>query len=386
MREDTRTAADRGVLPDLSRTQVSARTVLVVLLTALALLGALYLLYELQQIVRWAIIALFLAVALNPLVDRLSRLHVPRALAILVVYLLLLAALAGIGALVFPPLVSQARQFGAYVAHVVRQPGGANAALQSLADRYGLGGYLNSLRGQASALPGRLSVAAGPLLSVTQGIITSVTALISILLIAFFLLLDGDRFIAAGLSLFAAERRPRLRRLLERSAGAVRGYITGNLLISLIAGVAAFAGLKILGIPYAVVLSLVVALFDLIPLVGATLAGIILVIVAFFVSPIKALILIIYFIVYQQVESNVLQPLIYGRSVDLPPLVIFLAVLAGGELLGILGALIAIPIAEIIRIVGAEWLVSRRAQTATPATPVPPDLPAPPVVRAGVEG
>ena len=138
------------------------------------------------------------------------------------------------------------------------------------------------------------------------------------------------------------------------------------------------------------VLSLVVALFDLVPLVGATLAGIILVIVAFFVSPIKALILIVYFIVYQQVESNVLQPLIYGRSVDLPPLVIFLAVLAGGELMGILGALIAIPIAEIIRIIGAEWLTSRRGQTATPATPAtpvtPPDLPAPPVVRAGVEG
>lgn len=269
----------------------------------------------------------------------------------------------------------------------MRQPSGANAALQSLASRYGLGGYLNSLRGQASALPGRLSVAAGPLLSVTQGIITSITALISILLVTFFLLLDGDRFIAAGLSLFAVERRPRVRRLLDRSAGAVRGYITGNLLISVIAGVAAFAGLKILGIPYAVVLSLVVALFDLVPLVGATLAGIILVIVAFFVSPIKALILIVYFIVYQQVESNVLQPLIYGRSVDLPPLVIFLAVLAGGELMGILGALIAIPIAEIIRIIGAEWLTSRRGQTATPATPVtPPDLPAPPVVRAGVEG
>ena len=355
-------AGNKGVLPDLSRTQVSARTVLAVLLTAFALVGTLYLLYELRQLVQWVIIALFLAVALAPAVDVLHRRHVPRVLAILVVYLLLLLALVGLGALFLPPLISQVQQLAAEITRLARQPGGAYAALQSLANRYGLGSYLTSLRGQVSALPGRLGSVTGPLLSVTQGIVTSITALISIAIVTFFLLLDGDRFATAILSLAARDRRPLLWRLFARSAAAVRGYITGNLLISLIAGVAAFIGLQILGLPYAAALGLVVALLDLIPLVGATLAGIILVIVAFFISPIKAIILIVYFIVYQQVESNILQPLIYGRSVELPPLVVFLAVLAGGELLGILGALIAIPIAEIARIIGAEWLASRRGE------------------------
>ncbi len=371
MREGNGDAGDKGVLPDLSRTQVSARTILAVLLTALALLGTLYLLYELRQLVQWVIIALFLAVALAPAVDLLHRRHVPRVLAILMVYLLLLLALVGLGALFLPPLISQIQQLAAEVTRLARRPGGAYAALQSLANRYGLGGYLTSLRGQVSALPGRLGAVTGPLLSVTQGIVTSITALISIAIVTFFLLLDGDRYATAILSLAARDRRPRPRRLLERSAAAVRGYITGNLLISLIAGVAAFIGLEILGIPYAAALSLIVALLDLVPLVGATLAGIILVIVAFFISPIKAIILIVYFIVYQQVESNILQPLIYGRSVELPPLVVFLAVLAGGELLGILGALIAIPIAEIVRIIGSEWLAIRRGERGPLEQPAP---------------
>ena len=115
--------------------------------------------------------------------------------------------------------------------------------------------------------------------------------------------------------------------------------------------------------PYAVALALVVALFDLIPLIGGTLGAAVVVLVALFVSPVTAGILAVFFLVYQQIENNVLQPTVYGRSVSLHPLAIFLAVLAGGQLLGILGALLAIPIAEIIRILGADWLAGRAIET-----------------------
>jgi len=117
------------------------------------------------------------------------------------------------------------------------------------------------------------------------------------------------------------------------------------------------------GMPYAVVLALLVALLDLIPLVGATLGAAIVVLVGLFIGVPQGLILLVYFIVYQQIENNVLQPLVYGRSVQLHPLAIFLAVLAGGNLLGILGALLVIPIAEIMRIIGAEFLASRAEET-----------------------
>ncbi len=353
-----------GVLPRFSRSQITPRTVVVVLLTGLVLLGGLWLLWQLQQILRWLVIALFLAVALNPPVHWLDR-RLPggRGIAILLVYLVLLLVLAGLGALIVPPLVEQAQGLSGYVVDLFQQPGGINQAISDLASRYGLAGYLDVIRDQLSTLPGRLVTAAGPLLSVTRGVFGSITAFISILLLTFFLLLDSDRFLTVGLTLFNPAQRPRLRRILHQSATAIHGYVNGNLAISLIAGVTAFVAMTVLRLPYAIALALVVALFDLLPLVGAILGAAMVVLVALFVDPVKAGILAGYFLVYQQIENNVLQPLVYGRSVRQHPLVIFLAVLAGGKLMGILGALLAIPVAEIIRILGAEWLASRARET-----------------------
>ena len=139
-----------------------------------------------------------------------------------------------------------------------------------------------------------------------------------------------------------------MRRLLSRSAGAISGYITGNLAISVICGITTFIVLLILGMPYAAPLALLVAVLDLIPLVGATLGGALLVIVGLFVEPWKAVVLLVYIVVYQQAEGSVLQPIVYSRAVQLNGLVILIALLVGGQLLGIPGALLAIPVAEII--------------------------------------
>ena len=354
---------DGGLLPRFSHPQVRPVTVVVIVFTVLAIAVGLVLMWQLAQIVRWLVIAVFLAVAISPPVGWLGRRRVPRVLAILLVYLALILVFAGLGALVVPPLVDQVQALVAAVTERARAPGGLGQAVDELANRYGAGGYVDTLREQAQELPGQLNAAAAPLLAVTKGIFGSVTALISILLLTFFLLLDNDRFIAAGLNLFNPAQRPRLRRLLGQSANAIHGYVNGNLAISLIAGVASFVTMTVLGMPYAVALALVVALFDLIPLIGGTLGAAVVVLVALFVNPVTAGILALFFLIYQQVENNLLQPMVYGRSVSLHPLAIFVAVLAGGQLLGILGALLAIPVAEIIRIIGADWLAGRAVET-----------------------
>jgi predicted PurR-regulated permease PerM len=342
------------------RSQLTPRVVLMVTLTALMLLGTLYLLWELREIIRWCALAIFLAAALNPAVDWLDRKRLPRALAILLVYLVLLLFIVGVGALLLPPLVEQSQALTSFVIDLVREPQGpSQQALQDLADRYSLGSFLDALRAQLSSLPERLLDATTQLFSVTRSVVGGVVSLLSILLLTFFLLLDGRRFVEVGLAHFTSSQQLRLRRLLDQSAAAVSGYITGNLVISLIAGIAAFIVLKIVGVPYALTLALVIAVFDLIPLIGATIGALIVIIVGFFVSPVTGVILVVYFVVYQQFENNVLQPLIYGRQVHLHPIVVFLAAVAGAELLGILGALLAIPVAEIIRILGAEWLAFR---------------------------
>jgi predicted PurR-regulated permease PerM len=145
-----------------------------------------------------------------------------------------------------------------------------------------------------------------------------------------------------------------------------------------ICGITTFVVLLLLGMPYAAPLALLVAVLDLIPLVGATLGGALLVVVGLFVEPWKAVVLLVYIVVYQQVEGSVLQPLVYSKAVQLNGLVILIALLVGGQLLGIPGALLAIPVAEIIRIVVTELLAYRRttqeakepavASTSPPAT------------------
>lgn len=360
---DVPSTGEGGLLPRMSGSQVTARTVFVVIMTTLIILGGLYLLWQLQVIARWLLIAVFLTVALDPAVDWLDRHRIKRVAAILLVYLALILMLVAFGALVVPPLVEQVQELVQFITNLTRRPGGPEQGLRDLAERVGLGAYFDTLREQASTLPTRLGGAVGPLLSFTVGIVTSITATISILLMTFFLLLDGRRFVEAGLRLFSMAQRPRLRRVLDQSADAVHGYISGSLTLALIAGMTSFIVLTILRVPYSVVLALIVALLTPIPLIGGTLGAVAVVGVTLFVDPVKAIIFLGFYIVYQQIENNVLQPVIFGRSVRLHPLAIFIAVLCGAQLLGILGALLAIPTAEIIRIIGAEWIATRVRQT-----------------------
>jgi predicted PurR-regulated permease PerM len=152
----------------------------------------------------------------------------------------------------------------------------------------------------------------------------------------------------------------------------VGGYVSGNILISVIAGVSITIVLLILGVPYAIALGLLVAVLDLIPLAGATIAGIIVAIVAFTHSVPAGVISVVFFIVYQQLENHFLQPVIYGRTVQLSPLVVLISVLVGAELAGILGALAAIPVAGALQVVIRDQLAHRRGPgSVTPATAAP---------------
>jgi hypothetical protein len=208
-----------------------------------------------------------------------------------------------------------------------------------------------------------------------------VAALATILTLTFFLILGSERYLNAGVELFAEQHRPLVRRLLTKSAGAVTGYVTGNLAISVICGVTTFVVALVLGMPYAAALALLVGVLDLIPLVGATLGGALLVIVGLFVELWKAVVLLVYIVVYQQAEGSILQPIVYSHAVQLNALVIFIAVLVGGLLLGIPGALLAIPVAEIIRIVVTDLLAYRRERqqannpaVSSPSQPLPEHL------------
>jgi predicted PurR-regulated permease PerM len=279
-----------------------------------------------------------------------------------------------------PLLLDQINGLTKFVSAAAQAPEGPTEYIRGMAKQNGLGGLLERFSVQLKDLRDELGALLRNLFSSTGAIAVGaagfVAALASVLTLTFFLLLGSERYVNAGVGLFPEAHQPLVRRLLEQSAGAISGYITGNLAISVICGVTTFVVLLILGMPYAAPLALLVAVLDLIPLVGATLGGALLVIVGLFVEPWKAVVLLVFVLVYQQVESNFLQPIVYSKAVQLNGLVILIALLVGGQLLGIPGALLAIPVAEIIRIVVTEVLAYRRTRQGAnePAVaPPPPD-------------
>src|SRR5207237_5128155 len=203
--------------------------------------------------------------------------------------------------------------------------------------------------------------------TVAASTVSSIAALLSVGVLAFFFLHNGASLVEGAVGLVPEVHRPRVRRVLDRSEDAISGYIRGNLAISAIAGTSALIGMLALGVPYALPLAVLLAVIDLIPMIGVTAGAIPVVLAALTVSPIKGVIMLIYIIIYSQIESNVLNPLIYGRSDQLPALTVFLAFLVGSLLWGILGALIAIPAANIIRVLIKEWSDGSTQKAGPPA-------------------
>src|SRR5918995_876927 len=349
-----------------SPTQVM-RTVAVALLTAAVVLGAFFLLWQVRTFIGWFVIALFLAAVLNPAVNWLQRRHrlMKRPLAIGLTYLALLVALLLVVGIFVPVLTDQINGFIKFVTTAANAPEGPTEYIKGLAKDNGLGGLFQRFSDQLDELRKQLGEVLQNLLSASGQIAISLAgllaALATVLTLTFFLLLGSERYVNAGVGLFPERHQPLVRRILSQSAGAISGYITGNLAISVICGITTFVVLLLLGMPYAAPLALLVAVLDLVPLVGATLGGALLVIVGLFVEPWKAVVLLVFVLVYQQVESNFFQPMVYSKAVQLNGLVILIALLVGGQLLGIPGALLAIPVAEIIRILVTEILAYRRS-------------------------
>ena len=345
---------------------MSNRTVVRVILVAIAVVAALYFLWLVRSVIGMLFIAVFLAVALGPVVEFFSRRGLKRPLAILLTYVLLLLSVFGLGLLVVPPIVNGVNDF------VKNVPGYVSDLRHSKTfrkydDKYKI---TPKLQEQAQKLPTHLSDAVSGLRDITVGIFGTIVQLVTILVMTFFLLNDGKRILAFTFRELGPDRGERIGRIGEDVYKAVGGYVAGNILISIIAGVTAYVVMMLLKLPFAVPLAVLVAFLDLIPLVGSTIAGAIVAIVAAIVGfPTKLIIWVIFEIVYQQVENNVIQPVVYRRTVAIHPLIVIVAVLIGGSLLGILGALLAIPIAATIQIVVKEWWQYRRARL------LPPDVP-----------
>jgi predicted PurR-regulated permease PerM len=339
-----------------STTRLILRTVLIVVAVAMAL----YVIYLLRKPLSWLVIAAFIAVAVSGPVNVLSR-HMKRGFAIALVYVALILIPVALGALLIPGIVNQAEDLASNAPQYARDVSDfvdENETLRNLNDKYDI---TSKLQEEAGKLPDKIPDAAGTLRDIGVGVVNSVFAGLTIFILSVFMVGGGRRWIERFLATREPDHADRIKRTLDHIGAAVGNYVGGALLQATIAGVTAFIVLTILGVPFAGPLALVVFFFDLIPLVGATLAAVLVAIVTLFVNfPVALIVWAIYSIAYQQIENYVIQPQIQRRAVAVEPFVVLVAVLFGGTLFGIPGALLAIPAAASIQIAIREWSAYRR--------------------------
>jgi predicted PurR-regulated permease PerM len=342
-----------GLAHLMDHTQVSARAVAKVVLVAAGVIAALYFSYLIRTVIGLVVIAAFFAVAIAPAVNWLDHRKVPRWAAILLVYLGISGGIFGIGLLIVPPLVTGVESLSSDLPGYVDDLRN-NQTFRDYDNRYHI---TEKLKEQADQLPSKLGDAAGTLRDVTVGVFSRFVQLFSILVISFFLVKDGARLLEFFYRQMPQGRAMRFRKIAGDISDAISGYVFGNFVISVLAGLVTYVTLRIIGVPFALPLAILFGFFDLIPLVGATLGGILVGIVVAFAAdfPIGLIVWAAVLILYQQVENNLIQPFVYGKAVQLHPLIVIVAILIGAALLGVLGALMAIPAAAAIQAVVRDY-------------------------------
>jgi predicted PurR-regulated permease PerM len=348
------------------------RAIIVVLGIILAAIVMIEVVQAARGVLIWIGVAVFLALALNPAVEWLLAHGIPRrGLAVAITVIGAILAVVGLAATIVPSLVSEVNDFADAVPGYVEDLTAGRGRLGFLEREYQIVERVREAieNGGASRILGL----SGTAFAITKGVVMAVVATVTIIFLTVFMLLEGPRWIERFFSLLPAEKQPRWRRIGREINRTVAGYVTGNLTISLIAGVVTTIVLSVVGVPYALALGLLVAILDLIPLAGATIAAIAVSTVAFLDSTQSGIIVLVFFILYQQLENHVLQPVVYGRTVQLSPLVVLIAVLIGAELAGVIGALAAIPVAGTIQVIFVDWLAHRREGPVSE----PPEQPSP---------
>ncbi len=301
-------------------------------------------------------IAALVAIGLSPVVTRLERRRIrgtrplPRWVAILEVYLLLVVVLALVTFLIVPPFIEQARAFWTAIPELL------DRAQTWLMERRILAHKLSFTEAVQQAAGGGGTDAVSAVVVALSGFVGGVFGFLTILILAFYLLLDSRALFKHFIALFPRAERERVEDASRRISSKISAWLAGQLLLGAIIGTTAAIGLKLLNVPYFYVLALIAGLGEMIPVVGPILSAIPAVGVALTVSPLTALLVGIFFLVQQQVENHLLVPKIMERQVGVSAGMVIIALLIGGSLLGIVGAILAVPTAAILQVIVQELM------------------------------
>lgn len=303
----------------------------------------------LEQALTLVFISIFLAFALNPPVSYLSRRMTggSRGWATGLAYLSVVALIAGFLWALIPPLVSETGDFLDNVPAYVDQLTEGDNAVAEFVKRYNLDAEIEEF---GQNLANNLRDSSGRILSGIGRVGVAIVSILTVLVLTFFMLVEGPYWIDKFWKMQPKSKRAHRQELAHKMYKVITGYVNGQLLIALLAGLSSLVVMLLLGIPFALPLAGIVGLFGLIPLVGATLASVIVILVALLQSVYVAITMAVFFLLYQQVENNLVQPYVQSRTLEVSPLLVLIAVIFGITVGGLLGGLVAIPLAAIARI------------------------------------
>jgi predicted PurR-regulated permease PerM len=358
-----------------------------IVLLGLAVVVAVWLALAIQTILLQLLVALILATGLSPLVERLHGHGLPRGVSVLLIYVLFLVGLALLGLAVVPPVVDQAQSL---ITEAPQYPDRAVELLRELRGRFPflppldeqLGEQIHQLGGQVGTLLAQALGVVWLVLGVFSGLVSAVL----ILLLTLYLVIDGPRIEAYVLSFFPPGQHARLGRVAQAIGRRMGGWLFGQVVLSVTVGALIYLGLTVLGVKGASTLAAIAAIGEVIPMVGPILAAVPAVIVALIQSPEQALATLVLYVIVQQVENNLLVPKIMQQAVELDPLAVVVAIMIGGELRGVVGALVAVPVAAALAVVLDELrdrgavarpLAERVEAGATPAAASAAEAPQP---------
>jgi predicted PurR-regulated permease PerM len=320
-------------------------------------------LYSIRGILVQVLVALFITVSLEPAVHWLTARGLRRGLAVTVIFVVAFGALFAFLISVIPSLVDQGRELIDDLPGYLTDLQARSGQFRELNDRFNL---TDQLQGMIGSLPSRIGTG---VLGFTGRLFGALFSALTVLVFTAYFMADLPRIRNGLVWLFPAERRPRTKQVVDLLVDKVGGYMIGNILISIVAGVCAYLAFRLLGVRFAVPLAVLVAVFDMIPMIGATLGAIVGVLVALFTSPLwpTTVLVAAFFVAYQQIENYLIAPRVLKTTVDIGASAVLLAGLIGATLLGLVGALMAIPVAAALNVLLNERLAAREAAASASA-------------------
>lgn len=324
---------------------------------ALVVIG-LWLLYLLRDVIAIVFISLILAASLETWVDWLHQRRVPRLVGVLSLYVVIILFTSILFTLLFPPLVEQLRNLSSAFPHALQQLGQALSEIPSLTGQT-LGD--DQVSNWLGSLSGIFSGNAGNVLTFFSNFFGGIVSLVITLIMTLYIVVEQDAILRAVRSVIPVEHSERVGMVITKVQKKIGNWLQGQLVLGIIIALLSYFGLLVLGMPNALALAMFAGLTELVPILGPVIGAIPAIIIAFSISPLKALFVFILYVIIQQSENHFIVPQVMRKAVGLNPLVSIIALLAGARLGGITGALLAIPVTTALTVLGEEFFTYRKA-------------------------